>query len=284
MNPPPDDDVPPNRADFVRVRAPNPGPMTLSGTNTYVVSRDPAWVIDPGPDDAAHIDRVRAEAERRGGIGGVLLTHSHADHTAGVERLGAPVAWGEVSAGDETHLAEPSSSAAARTELIEARTPGPDQRSSLPVGEGTGFVAHPTPGHARDHVSFEWNDVLFCGDLVLGEGSTIVPPASMGGSLADYMRSLELIRDLAKSLLAPGHGPWITDPRERIDGYLAHRLERERKLLAALESGERSREALLDVAWSDVPAELRPAAAVAMQAHIEKLTADGLIAESELRE
>ena len=82
--------------------------MTLGGTNTYVIGRDPAYVIDPGPDDAAHLDAVRAEGEARGGIAGALLTHSHADHSAGVPALGATLLWGEVSEGDETAaLADP---------------------------------------------------------------------------------------------------------------------------------------------------------------------------------
>ncbi len=76
--------------------------MTLGGTNTYVVGRDPAYVVDPGPDDAGHLDAVRAEGEERGGIEGAVLTHSHSDHSAGVQALGAPLLWGEVSEGDET--------------------------------------------------------------------------------------------------------------------------------------------------------------------------------------
>lgn len=237
--------------------------MTLAGTNTYVVARDPAWVIDPGPDDAAHIEAVRAEGEARGGIAGVLLTHSHADHTAGVERLGAPVLWGQVSAGDELRPAADAPTPATNPDA--ARTPVPDAP----------FIAVPTPGHASDHVCFAWRDVLLCGDLVLGEGSTIVPPAAHGGSLADYMRSLERVRDLGAKLFAPGHGPWITDPRARVEGYRAHRRAREAGLLAALESGERSKAKLLDAAWADVPPALRPAAAMAMQAHLEKLEAEG---------
>ena len=267
----------PGGRDLVRILAQNPGPMTLAGTNTYVVARDPAWVIDPGPDDEAHAERIRAEAERRGGIGGVLLTHSHADHTAGAERLGAAVLWGEAGEGDETGLAS-----AADDPLPHALPGTPNRREPPERVEGTPFAVHPTPGHAADHACFEWGDVLFCGDLVLGEGSTIVPSRELGGSLGDYMRSLESIRELDVALLAPGHGPWITEPHERIDGYLEHRREREQRLLAALGSGERSRAALLDAAWSDVPLPLRPAAAVAMQAHLEKLEDEGLVRPSEL--
>jgi glyoxylase-like metal-dependent hydrolase (beta-lactamase superfamily II) len=221
--------------DFERLVAPNPGPMTLEGTNTYVVGREPAWVIDPGPDDAGHLDRIRAEGEARGGIGGYLLTHGHDDHSAGIEALGVPEA-----------------------------TQAP-------------FETVPTPGHATDHVSFVAERVCFCGDLILGHGSAIVPPSELGGSLVDYMESLAKVAALDLDLLAPGHGEPITEPAARIAEYTEHRLGRERVLLAALETGERSRENLLDAAWSDVPQAMRPMAAFAMQAHLEKLAAEGAV-------
>ena len=249
--------------------------MTLSGTNTYVLGRDPAWVIDPGPDEPAHIAAVRAEGEARGGIAGVLLTHSHADHSAGVDRLGAPLLWGAVAAGDESAWAHSEADRAHPS--IEG-----DLRSRRKL-EDTPFEAVSTPGHAADHVAFVWGDTVFCGDIILGEGSTIVPPKAFGGSLVDYLASLERLREIGASLFAPGHGPWITDPRTKIDEYLAHRAERERKLVAALEGGERSRAALLDAAWDDVPQILVPAAAMAMEAHLEKLEAEGRLDRAELR-
>lgn len=227
----------PGRPEIARIVAPNPGPLTLEGTNTYVVGRGPAFVIDPGPDDRGHIDAVAAEGERRGGLAGILLTHSHADHSAGVERLDAPLLWGE--AGED---------------------PGP-------------FKVVATPGHARDHVCFLLDAACFSGDLILGEGSSYVPPD--GGSLAAYMESLRRVQGLELDLLCPGHGPFVTDPQAKISEYLDHRLERERKLIAALDGGERSRARLLDAAWDDVPPELRGAAAHVMQAHLEKLEAEG---------
>jgi glyoxylase-like metal-dependent hydrolase (beta-lactamase superfamily II) len=226
--------------------APNPGPMTLGGTNTYVVGREPAFVIDPGPDDAGHIDAVAAEAARRGGLAGTLLTHSHADHAAGAGRLSAPLLWGGGRGTD----------------------PGP-------------FTVVPTPGHARDHVCFVLRGACFTGDLILGEGSSYVPPD--GGSLAAYMDSLRAVGELELELLCPGHGPFVTDPAAKIAEYLRHRLDRERKLSAALDAGERSRARLLDAAWDDVPSELRGAAAQVMQAHLEKLEAEGRL-PADLRE
>jgi glyoxylase-like metal-dependent hydrolase (beta-lactamase superfamily II) len=222
--------------DLERIVAPNPSPMTLDGTNTYVVGRDPATVIDPGPADESHIQRVRDEAEARGGLGDVLLTHSHFDHAEGAPLL------------SET-----------------ARVP---QDGEVVAG----LEAIGTPGHAEDHVCFLIGKVLFTGDLILGEGSTIVPPD--GGSLAAYLDSLHRVAELDLALLAPGHGPLVDDPAAKIAEYIEHRMMRERRLLEQFERGERSRAVLLRAVWDDVPEELLPAAAEVMKAHLQKLEAE----------
>ncbi|MBS1878885.1 MAG: MBL fold metallo-hydrolase [Actinobacteria bacterium] len=213
--------------------------MTLEGTNTYLYGADPCAVIDPGPDDDGHVEAILSAAAERGGIGVVLLTHSHRDHAAAAKRLGAEVVLpreGEQPHGDLRVLA--------------------------------------TPGHSVDHVCFlTRDDVCFAGDLVLGLGSTIVGPD--GGGLAAYMESLRLLRAEPLHLICPGHGPWITDPDAKLKEYIGHREEREARLLAALDRGERSRAALLADAWDDVPAMMLPMAAMAMEAHLEKLEAEG---------
>jgi glyoxylase-like metal-dependent hydrolase (beta-lactamase superfamily II) len=227
----------PGHPEILRVVAPNPGPMTLEGTNTYIYGDDPCLVIDPGDDDAGHLDAIRAAAAERGGIGTVLLTHSHADHTTGADQLGAPVVL-----------------------------PGDGERHG-------GLRALATPGHAAEHVAFLTDDgVCFSGDLVLGLGSTIVPPG--GNSLAAFLDSLALLAAEDLTLMCPGHGPWITDPAAKLAEYLEHRMMRERKLASLLDAGERSRAALLATAWDDVPPELLPMAAMAMEAHLEKLESE----------
>jgi glyoxylase-like metal-dependent hydrolase (beta-lactamase superfamily II) len=225
--------------DMERLVAPNPSPMTLEGTNTYVVGRDPAVVIDPGPDDEGHIAAIRESAERRGGIGTVLLTHDDADHLAGVEPLG-----------------------------VEPTRPADGDTVA-------GLTAIATPGHAAEHLCFIMGTACFTGDLILGEGSTIVGPRRFGGSLGDYMRSLERLRELDLTVLYPGHGPAVHDPKAKIEWYVEHRMMRERRLVAAIDQGERSRAALLATVWDDVPQELLPAAEVAMEAHLEKLGEEG---------
>jgi glyoxylase-like metal-dependent hydrolase (beta-lactamase superfamily II) len=229
--------------------------MTLAGTNTYLYGSEPCVVVDPGPDDAGHLDAVRAAAEQRGGIGAILLTHGHGDHADGAESLARAVV-------DKRALE--SGGAAWKPEVV---LPGDGD-------EHRGLRAIATPGHAPDHVCLMTADrVCFSGDLVLGEGSTFVPPD--GGSLTAYMDSLRRLQAEPIELICPGHGPWITDPAAKLAEYVEHREMRERRLLAALERGERSRKALLDEAWSDVPDELRPAAELVMQAHLEKLEAEG---------
>ncbi len=228
----------PSHPEIVRIVAPNPGPMTLAGTNTYLYGADPCVVIDPGPDIASHLDAVRAAAEERGGIGVVLLTHGHGDHADGAGRFDA-----------------------------EVILPGDGE-------EHGGLRAVATPGHAPDHVCLMSEDgVCFSGDLVLGEGSTFVPPD--GGSLAAYMDSLRRMQAEEIELICPGHGPWITESAAKLAEYVEHREMRERRLLDALGRGERSRAALLAEAWSDVPEEMREAAAMVMQAHLDKLAAEG---------
>jgi glyoxylase-like metal-dependent hydrolase (beta-lactamase superfamily II) len=217
--------------------------MTLEGTNTYLFGSHPCVVIDPGSEDLGHIDAIRSAAAERGGIGLVLLTHSHGDHTAGADQLGSEVV---LPAGGETHF---------------------------------GLRALATPGHAEDHVCFlTETGVCFSGDLVLGLGSTIVPPG--GNSLAAFMDSLALLQAEPIELIAPGHGPWITDPDAKLAEYVEHRQMRERRLLNALDAGERSRAELLATVWDDIPMELLPMAAMAMEAHLEKLEGEGRLPEN----
>jgi len=220
----------------VRVRAANPSPLTLDGTNTYVVE---GWVVDPGPDDAVHLDAVARAAGR---LAGIVLTHGHADHSAGAAAL--------VERGGGAPVVRPG----------EGETVGP-------------FRAISTPGHAPDHVCLLYGRVCFSGDTVLGAGSVFIAPGE--GSLSAYLDSLRRLRALDLDALCPGHGPFVHDPAAKIDEYLAHRLDRERRLLAALRDGARTRDELLDAAWPEVPPDLRPAAALTLEAHLEKLAEEG---------
>lgn len=224
------------------LRAENPSPMTLTGTNSYVVAAaGEVWVIDPGPADARHIGALADAARRLGRPVGVALTHEHGDHSEGVEPM------------------------------IEALRSGGDEIAFLRHGALVEAPFEPvhTPGHSADHLVFTLGDVLFSGDLILGGSSTIVPPG--GGTLIAYLESLRVVADIAPRLILPGHGEPIEDAAAAVRNQLAHRIAREDALAAALADGVRDREALLDRAWSDVPEMLRIAAHVTMQSHLEKL-------------
>jgi glyoxylase-like metal-dependent hydrolase (beta-lactamase superfamily II) len=224
-----------------RVRANNPSPMTLDGTNTYVAA---GWVVDPGPDDPAHLEAVLAAAG--GAIEGIVLTHAHFDHAQGAERL-AGMAGG-----------------------VPVLHPGAGDRAGP-------FDVLPTPGHSVDSVCLIQGRVCFSGDTVLGEGSVFVP--GDGGGLAVYLDALARLGELELDAILPGHGPVVWDPAERIAHYIEHRLERERKVVAALEAGARTEDEILERAWDDAPIDtvpvLRTAAAATLEAHLEKLRAEG---------
>jgi glyoxylase-like metal-dependent hydrolase (beta-lactamase superfamily II) len=231
--------------EVARVRAQNPSPYTLDGTNTWIVGRAPAWVVDPGPALPAHLEAVAAAVAERGGAGGILVTHDHPDHAEGLgelrERLGGPPvgAWPALADGSEF---------------------GP-------------FTAYHVPGHARDHLVFVAAGAAFTGDAVLGVGSVFIAPD--GGSLGAYLDGLRRLRALGLERIHPGHGPDVDDPAAKLDEYVAHRLERERRIVAALAAGARSEDELLDHAWDEIPPGLRVPAAWTLAAHLEKLRGEG---------
>lgn len=236
-----------------RIRAANPGPFTLCGTNTWVLGREPAWVVDPGPALGAHLDAVAAAVAARGGAGGIAITHDHADHVEGVPGLRARL--GEVP-------------------VAAARYEGADVR--LADGDAFGpLQALSTPGHAPDHLAFVAGGVCCAGDAVLGEGSVFVAPGP--GAMAGYLAALERLLELGLERILPGHGPPVEDPQAKLAEYLAHRRERERRLVDALGAGARSEAELLDAVWDDVAPALRGAAAITLAAHLGKLEEEGRV-------
>jgi glyoxylase-like metal-dependent hydrolase (beta-lactamase superfamily II) len=242
--------VPVPHGDVVGLRAANPGPFTLGGTNSWIVGREPAWLIDPGPALAEHVAALVEEIEHRGGLGGIALTHDHADHAEAV----APV-----------RRVFPDALLAGARGSVDAVLAG--------GGHFGPFEAIETPGHAPDHLAYLLDDVAFTGDAVLGEGSVFVAPYP--GALAAYLDGLERLRRRRLVLLCPGHGPVVTDPAEKLEEYVSHRLDRERRLVAALRGGARTTQQLLDEVWSDAPEQLRPAAAWTLAAHLDKLEGEG---------
>jgi glyoxylase-like metal-dependent hydrolase (beta-lactamase superfamily II) len=248
-----------------RVLAPNPSPMTLDGTNTYVVGAPgsgQAVVVDPGPDDPGHLAAVEAAlAARAARCVAVLVTHHHGDHAEAAvpwgARFGAPVAAASATVG------------------------GPGGRI-LTAGERlrlarTEIDVVPTPGHTADHLAFRLESgAVLVGDHVLGRGTSVVTYPE--GDVVAYLESLRRVHALGPSALYCGHGPELTDdPGAVLDFYLAHRAHREQQLLDAVVDGGRTVDELVAVVYAEVPREVWPAAAQSTRATLAKLAADGRV-------
>lgn len=235
--------------DVELVRADNPGPFTLEGSNSWVVGRDPCWIVDPGPGLEDHLDHLAAAVQARGGAEGVVLTHGHGDHAEGVEGLLGRIGNFPVGAAE-----------AGSVRLLDGEKFGP-------------FEVIATPGHAPDCLSFLAGGALFTGDAVLGHGSVFIAPDD--GAMTGYLDALERLLELDVTVLCPGHGPVVYEPQEKISEYLDHRLDRESRLIEALDDGLRTPDELLDRVWADAPSVLRPAALLTLTAHLDRLAEDG---------
>ncbi len=239
--------------DVACIRAHNAGPLTLSGTNSWIVGRDPAWIVDPGPALDEHLERLSREVLARGGAGGIALTHEHGDHSAGVPAL-LQLLGAAVPVGSGLPLS-------GRLVLKDGAAFGP-------------FVALALPGHAPGHFGFllsrQETSACFTGDAVLGKGSVFVAE-----DMAGYLNALRNLKARDLDLLCPGHGPLVRDAAAHLDRYVAHRVARENRVLAAWQQGLRSEGDLLDAVWEPLPDELRTAAARTLSAHLLKLRSEG---------
>ena len=248
-----------------RVLAPNPSPMTLDGTNTYLVGAPgsgQAVLVDPGPDDAAHLAAVETALTARGArCAGVLVTHHHGDHAE------AALPWG-------TRFGAQVAAATAAVAGEAGRVLAPGDRLRL---AGTTLDVVATPGHTADHLAFRLESgAVLVGDHVLGRGTSVVTHPE--GDVVAYLESLRRVHDLGPSALYCGHGPELTeDPGAVLDFYLAHRAYREDQLLTALADGPRTVDELVGGIYADVPRQVWPAAAQSTRATLAKLVAEGRV-------
>jgi glyoxylase-like metal-dependent hydrolase (beta-lactamase superfamily II) len=225
--------------------------MTLDGTNTWLLNADGGRtvVVDPGPDDEAHLARVRAEG---GDIALVLLTHGHPDHSAGAKRLAESLRV-PVRAVDPAHRL--GDEGLGDGEQVEV--------------DGLRVSVLATPGHSSDHVCFVLPDdgVVLTGDHVLGRGTSVV--AYPDGRMGDYLASLRRLADVGATTLLPGHGPVVENPAEVIAYYLAHRAEREAQVRAAVEAGAATPREVVERVYADVDRALWGAAEQSVRAVLD---------------
>jgi len=239
-----------------RLVAPNPGPMTYRGTNTWLLDgADGVTVIDPGPDSAPHVDAVVAATG--GHVARILLTHTHSDHVGAAAALKA---------------------ATGAPTLGFTRPQRQDFRPDHPIADGdtvAGLTALHTPGHASDHLCFAWRDgVIFTGDHVMSWNTSIVSPPD--GDMGDYMHGLRrLLTRGEDTLYLGGHGPPLPEPHALVRAMLGHRMGRESAILATLGAEPIAPAAIVDALYAGLDSGLKRAAERTVLAHLLKLGAEG---------
>ena len=251
---------------IVRIAGHDPGPLTGSGSNTYLIAGKVPTLIDTASGSPRHLDELATAVEDgASALDQVLVTHAHPDHAGG-----APAVAGRWPATVFRKYPWPAADVEYAVPWVALR---PDEQIS--AGDGTLWAVH-TPGHAPDHICFF--DVasgdLFGGDLVVS-GGTIVIPATAGGSVSQYLDSLRRVLELHPRRILPGHGDPIDQPAELIRGYIAHRLSRERQIVTALAKGPLAIDAIVALVYPDLASDLEGAAAESVLAHLLKLRDDG---------
>ncbi|SEK91943.1 Glyoxylase, beta-lactamase superfamily II [Roseovarius nanhaiticus] len=267
-----------------RILAPNPSPMTFRGTNTYLLGTRGIAVIDPGPDDAAHLGAILNALTPGQHITHIFVTHAHRDHSPLArplaEATGAPVlAFGDAQAGRSPVMAR----------LAAAGTLGggegvdtafrPDRAladDEIVSGEDWALRALWTPGHFGNHMCFATDDAIFTGDLVMGWASSLVSPPD--GDAAAFVASCKRLLGLSPAILHPGHGAPVSKPEDRMTWLIENRAAREAAILVELTKGAADAPTLARALYRDIPAKLLPAATRNVLAHLIDLSERGEVA------
>lgn len=273
--------VPTVMADGIaRLVAPNAGPLTFKGTNTYLVGTRSLAVIDPGPESAVHRDAILAAANGRP-ITHIIITHAHRDHTDGIDALVA--ATGARTFAFRRANLTPEQGGDPHAEFV-----GHDFMADVHVadndriaGEDWALTALHTPGHAPDHLclAMENQPIVFSGDHVMAWNTSVIAPPE--GRMSDYLRSLERLLARDDALLLPGHGGRIEEPKRAVKAYLLHRKWREQAILEAIRKGAASSRALLPIIYRDLDPAVMGAAMMSLRAHIDHLAERELITVSD---
>jgi glyoxylase-like metal-dependent hydrolase (beta-lactamase superfamily II) len=262
----------------VRIVANNPGPFTFKGTNTYIIGREDVALIDPGPEDPAHLQAILGTIGQRR-ISHVLITHTHRDHTDGLPALLA--ATGAKTAGFGRRARErggkgtsPSGSEFVDQDFVPDVALADGGRLG---GNGWAFTAIHTPGHAPDHLCFalEGTKILFSGDHVMGWNTSVIAPPE--GNMGDYLRALDVLNRRSDQVYFPGHGGQIAEPQRMVKAFLLHRRMREQAILECIRDGKNTIATIVPIIYRDLNPKLLNAAALSVQAHVEHLVERGLV-------
>ena len=265
-----------------RILAPNPGPMTHWGTNTFILGEGDVAIVDPGPDNMTHLAAIEA-ATRGETITHILVTHAHLDHSPLARQLakrtGAPVfGFGPPHAGrSPTMSALAASGLAGGGEGVDAAFSPDVARSDGDLVEGSGWEiqAIHTPGHFAGHLAYVFQGTAISGDHVMEWSSSLVSPPD--GDLTAFMATSRRLRDAGYRRLHPGHGVHIDDPGDRLDWLIAHRASREAQILNALSSTPRNAADIAQRVYQDIPAAMLPAAERNVFAHLIDLHERGRV-------
>lgn len=263
-----------------RIMADNPGPFTFKGTLTYIIGKGNVAIVDPGPDDPAHIAAV-LDAVRNETVTHIFVTHTHRDHSPAVPAIkratGATVyAEGPHRAARPLHIGEhnPLDSSGDRDFNPDVRLKDGD----VVEGDGWAIEAVFTPGHTANHMSFalQGQDVLLAGDHIMGWATSIVAPPD--GAMSDYMASLHKLARRDETLYLPGHGPAIPDAPRFVNYYILHRKAREASILHRLAKGATDIPTIVRASYIGIDPRLVGAAGMSVLAHLEDLVARGTVA------
>jgi len=260
-----------------RLVANNASALTFTGTNTYLVGTDALAVIDPGPTDDAHLAAILEAAGDRP-ITHILVTHAHRDHVDGLAALRA--ATGAATYGFPRALSGSADVADDPASEYVNTAYAPDiniAHGDRIEGGGWDLTALHTPGHTADHLCFALDNrgIVFSGDHVMAWNTSVVAPPE--GRMADYLRSLEILLSRRDTMLLPGHGGPVSEPRRTVKAYLLHRRWRDQAILEAVRKGANTVRKLMPVIYRDLDEEVAGAARLSLRAHLEHLAERGLI-------
>jgi len=260
-----------------RLVAPNPGPLTNHGTNTYIIGRGNVAVIDPGPESPDHLQALLDELSREGErVTHILITHTHLDHCAGLAALKA--ATGALTAGfGSVGLRETDTLGPGGHSFADGRfAPDVPLRDGDPLtSDNWELHAMHTPGHAPDHLCFGFAPALalFSGDHVMGWNTSVIAPPE--GHMGAYLDSLHRLLEHDLAAYFPGHGGWIDQPQRLVKAFIMHRRWRESEIVEAMQAGAQSVPQITKRVYAALPEHLERAAQLSVLAHLERLVENG---------